>query len=1154
MRTFARGAPPPRPRRPAVRRCTFLLAFCCSLLAAPHAAAQFIATWIGGSGAWLAKTPGDWAIASFNSLWQYFPDNTFGEYFFTVVPSGHVHLDIDLIPGENGVPLSILGVSVSTLSLSGGAQLSLHNQAALSIQGISLAGGVLTNDGQITLNGSSALDFPLIMPINGSGRIVMASESSFLGGLAGVLTHSSAHTISGFGTVSVASLINQGTLIADTPGKALRFTGLALDNSGVLRAGGASPGAPGGELRLQPLASFDNSGTIVAENGMVKLDGGSLGNSGLIEARNQGLVSVQGVALDNGGGTLRVRAGGALVTGGDTTITGGQLEAEAGSFIAVGSGQTELRGSLSLTGMLRLDGGTLRFAGAQLSMPQGEVHLAAGMTATAAGTSNTFRGGVWSGAGVLAVVAPSVWDASGGVSFAAGLTVDLFRASHRVAGTFTNDAAIRLRNNSGFNQALQLVLDADTRLAGSGTLRFAESNGPNEIVSAVGARLENGPQHALLAQAGSTGTVVADLWNDGLIDAAGGTLNLWSARIDNAGIIRAGGGGTILFNRPFGAAVIDNHLGRIESLPGALLQFSGTTNTVIGGTLAGGGTLLNIGTLILDGASQGAVTIEAGARLTTSNAPVTLSGTLVNQGVLNLHDGTPWLSGPARLQIAGPVRIDGSGRIELTGYDEIRVEAANAQGVLEIGSAQTLTTAAGASGALTLPLSNQGRVEARGAGSVLQALTTSIVNTGVLAAADGATLAIGVGNTNTLVDNSQGRIEALAGSFVTLSHSHPSTTGVVTIRGGVLGGAGRFDAHRLAALDGAAAGALTIEAGTTVRVANQLNLYLAGSIVNHGTLELADGTPWLSGNATLWINGAATLGGAGRTRFASGDETLIDRTSSDALLTVGPQHTLGTASGASGTIRANLAVDGRVEARGAGSTLQLRVATIANRGVLAAADGSDLRVGRGNADTTIDNTRGRIVAETGSRVFLADASHPANFGVTTVQGGRLTGTGTIFMQLAQLTGGVTIAPGNSPGILAFNGNLHLDPAGALEVDIGGTVAGTGHDRVTVSGSVLLAGQLVPLLWGGYVPGPGDSYTILTAQAVSGGFGNLVGGRVFFAGGSFGVTVTSSSVTLGQFVAAPVPEPQAWALLAAGLVLVRLAHARHAQRRRARGAA
>ncbi|WP_458233048.1 hypothetical protein, partial [Roseateles sp. P5_E8] len=710
--------------RLSLRRLATALCLCGLLVPAPSSA-QYAAVWVSGSGSWLAKKPGDWVIVDFSNPWQFFPDNNGQRYFFATIPNGSVALNVDVIPGDNGVPISFLGVEVSTLALGQGAELTLQNQATLSIDGVSQIGGLLHNDGLIRLTGTSALSFPFLMPITGSGEIVMASEGSFLSGLAGVLTHSSSHTISGFGQITVATLLNQGRVLADTPGKALKLTGGYLDNSGLLRAGSRVAGEPGGELRIKAVIGMANSGEAIADNGFLKIEGRTLANSGLVEAQALGSVVLQDLDISNSGGVLRVLSGGAFAFNGSNIVRGGILVAEPGSLLWVASGRTELRGAIGLTGLLSADGGTLNFHDADITMPQGRIGLAAGTVATTSGTSNSFHGGTWQGSGRLNVVTASFWDGVASPITLDGTTVDLHNNTHRVAGSLVNNGRIALRADTGFNQELRLLLQASTAMTGNGELVFAASNGGQTAIRAADAsfKLTNGPQHRIVGSPGVSAAIHPDLVNQGVVDSAGATLQLWSAQVDNTGTLRSSGGQLQLTRG--GGTFIANAGGRIESLPGGSVLFASPSITVAGGTLAGGGEFRNGGSLFLDGASLGAINVEAGTTLTSQNATLTLAGSFVNDGTLRILDGTNWLSGPVRLQISGIVDVDGSGRLLVGGGDESVITKASGNALLRLGAGQTLITA-NSSARLEVDLVNQGRVESRGANTSLYAPVASI--------------------------------------------------------------------------------------------------------------------------------------------------------------------------------------------------------------------------------------------------------------------------------------------------------------------------------------------------------------------------------------------------------------------------------------------
>ena len=128
----------------------------------------------------------------------------------------------------------------------------------------------------------------------------------------------------------------------------------------------------------------------------------------------------------------------------------------------------------------------------------------------------------------------------------------------------------------------------------------------------------------------------------------------------------------------------------------------------------------------------------------------------------------------------------------------------------------------------------------------------------------------------------------------------------------------------------------------------------------------------------------------------------------------------------------------------------------------------------------------------------------------------LKGNGTVR---GAVTNGGVVAPGASAGTL--NLSAHYTQSGELAVEIGGTTPGTGHDVLAVTSNAVLAGTLRVSLIDGFNPAAGQSFTVLTAGAVSGTFDTtnlpaLAGGldwQVSYAGNvvSLGVLATGGPV-------------------------------------------
>jgi len=86
----------------------------------------------------------------------------------------------------------------------------------------------------------------------------------------------------------------------------------------------------------------------------------------------------------------------------------------------------------------------------------------------------------------------------------------------------------------------------------------------------------------------------------------------------------------------------------------------------------------------------------------------------------------------------------------------------------------------------------------------------------------------------------------------------------------------------------------------------------------------------------------------------------------------------------------------------------------------------------------------------------------------------------------------TVAPGLALGELPVNGDYVQGSCAVLEIQLGGPEPGVSHDQLAVSGSAILAGTLRIEHVEGFVPSPGNTFTILSASDVTGAFNRVVG--------------------------------------------------------------
>jgi probable HAF family extracellular repeat protein len=324
------------------------------------------------------------------------------------------------------------------------------------------------------------------------------------------------------------------------------------------------------------------------------------------------------------------------------------------------------------------------------------------------------------------------------------------------------------------------------------------------------------------------------------------------------------------------------------------------------------------------------------------------------------------------------------------------------------------------------------------------------------------------------------------------------------------------------------------------------NLASYGALRNSGVLHIRD-------NAALW-NGGQVFIDAGAWMVNRG---RLDLSASYGL---GQLHNAGTVyNHATGTVVNDAVLENSVaEAR------------LINRGRLQNWGGI---INNGLVDTRgqIDNggfieNHGDFVIGTQGRV-KGSGSYQQWSGSTRVDGvlassdslsfqaGILTGDGTLIGQvyLGNISAGPVVRPGASIGTMTIEGDLTVDNA-LFEID----VAGVGnHDILTVSGTALFHdGQVTFLFLDGYAPVAGNVITWLTTGHEGGGFASL--DYAIWSVGESGVrTPWSAPPDLlvrfhGDrlaFTAAPVPEPESWAMVLAGLGLVGWAASRHEPRLR-----
>lgn len=396
---------------------------------------------------------------------------------------------------------------------------------------------------------------------------------------------------------------------------------------------------------------------------------------------------------------------------------------------------------------------------------------------------------------------------------------------------------------------------------------------------------------------------------------------------------------------------------------------------------------------------------------------------------------------------------------------------------------------------------------------------------------------LGSGTNNSILVTSPGS-KIVASSYIEIGESGSANSMVISNQAEVTSAAGGFwvgfggDDNRLAVADG---GSLSTSSGTAIGGA-------AGADGNQATV---------TGSNSLWtVGGVFTVGSGGNNNelvVTNGGRVVVNGTAT---------------AGTSGTGNAIRVLDGGLlEASslavgaGAGNTIsnvggtyQFTVAspTITD-GKVFVTDGTVSFRGIVNASTAPvadltysgDNTfQLNSATNTSVASYTFNTGTPTNYYRLSLRNGRFQATTTIIGANGELVGnGVVasanvtnhgvIAPGFSPGILEFTGNVHLGITSSLDMELAGTAASS-YDQVNVASNLTFDGTLNVTLIDAFNPSGGDSFDLFDFDSASGTFDALnlptLGGGLFWD--------TSDLYSLGTISVSAVPEPSA-ALLAVG---------------------
>jgi hypothetical protein len=304
---------------------------------------------------------------------------------------------------------------------------------------------------------------------------------------------------------------------------------------------------------------------------------------------------------------------------------------------------------------------------------------------------------------------------------------------------------------------------------------------------------------------------------------------------------------------------------------------------------------------------------------------------------------------------------------------------------------------------------------------------------------------------------------------------------------------------------------VTVGAGTTFGLPALIVTSGTGTV--NGTLTALDSIRVTGGTLTLQTPAAAItvprlslLGGT----LQGADSVVVSGTWDWSAGTLGAGFALQSTAAATWSTNNSrflnartLVLDGPVTWSG-GGTLQLQnVATLVNNSTLSYTSANIGAFGNVSGPNLVTNAGSFVKTGAGTFSIVTPFN---NSGVLDVQtglvgvnntfshadGAVIQGAGTLDLANATVSAfSGDVNPGTSPGILTITtppGGLTQGPASTLNIELDGLAAGTEYDRLNLSGSVTLNGNLV--VSRSFTPNLGDRFAILTFANRTGQFASV----------------------------------------------------------------
>ena len=590
--------------------------------------------------------------------------------------------------------------------------------------------------------------------------------------------------------------------------------------------------------------------------------------------------------------------------------------------------------------------------------------------------------------------------------------------------------------------ALSATLTASGAVTNTGTIELTEepgSEGGSANLVDTGGTITN---------AGTISTTLAP--------ADTGSARVINAAFDNEGTLSVAAP-TTFTNQ--GTAITDEAGGSITTAPGAVLSLGQSGAPAGPDVILAGGSVSNQGTIVQFG---GALTHASG---TATGNPIQLNNVALNP---SLGGGTG--TGSASFEAFGTANTL-TGNVAAT--DTVSVDGYTQPGYANVTG--TLTASGPVTNAGTIILTEGVGYDGGilGAGATFVDTTGTVTNTGTISAVPaagddgwGRTFDTALDNEGALDLNVPTTTFALAGSTVTDGPGGTITTGVGDLLSiGQSGASGPVDFDL--------AGGTITNQGTTIQYGGSFTQAAGSTAGNPVQLDNVDLDPSLGGGSGA---GAASFALFGGSSTLTGNVPATDTISVDGYTLPGYSNVTGvlTANGPltnAGTIILTEAVGAPGGILGAGASLDDSSGTITNTGTISsvAAVGDDGWGRSINASVVNEGTLdlaetvsfglggGTVVQDSGSTIIDAAVDASTEGGIT-VDGGTLSGTGTLTGALVNQDG--TVSPGLAPtvGTLSIDGPYTQGSSGVLQTVIDGTGAGA-YSQLSLTGNATLAGTL-----------------------------------------------------------------------------------------------